>query len=94
MFKTVIIGPQATFDINALRAYLNQPGSGVRSKALAKKIVKNIRQLRSTSDSYPEDQYWPENKQMVIDSTYVVSFKIDGNNVIVKRVYGPGQNRP
>ncbi len=92
MPRAVVFTTSALRDISQSHEWLTQPGSGRRSKAIAAKLIRAAKALAETADMYPQDRFFENSRQLVVDG-YVIRYVIIGQQVSVERVYGPGQDR-
>lgn len=87
-------------DLQAIRGWLTQPGSGRRASRRITAIRTAIRQLRQHPCLFPFGQH-PGVREMPCDGEYRALYEVTpdtgrnetAGNVLVLRVFGPGQDR-
>lgn len=94
----MVLSSSAVDDFDLVRSYLTQPGFGITGVGRAARIASAIADLAKTADRHPADLFIESNRQLVVER-HVVSFRLQEAasgriEVIVERVYGPGQRRP
>ena len=100
MARKLHYSDNARRDIAQMRAWFSQAGAGPRAKERARKITGAIRDLRQCPASRRVCDA-PGTRQFVVEG-YTIVYRVapdTGDNrtsgdVLVLRVYGPGQNRP
>jgi plasmid stabilization system protein ParE len=89
----------AEADIGAMRRWNTQPGAGPMAKKRIKTVLAAIRQLARNPCLYAKGDI-PGTREMIIED-HVVVYEVDpdtgrsrtAGNVLVLRVFGPGQSR-
>jgi plasmid stabilization system protein ParE len=94
----VTLTPTAIEDLGDVEVWLNQPGAGRLSRSLALRIVTAIEDLQRTWATHPVDRFRDGYRQRTV-GRFVISYRmtvaVDGDvEVLVERVYGPGERRP
>ena len=87
-------------DLQAIRGWLTQPGSGRRARRRLTAIRTAIRQLRQHPCLFPFGQH-PGVRELPCDGGYRALYEVTpdtghnetAGNVLVLRVFGPGQDR-
>jgi hypothetical protein len=96
--RRVILSTSAVDDFDLVRSYLTQPGSGIIGGRRAARIARATADLANTADRHPADIFIEGNRQLVVERQFV-SYRLQEAasgriEVIVERVYGPGERRP
>ncbi|WP_448190479.1 type II toxin-antitoxin system RelE/ParE family toxin [Azospirillum sp. sgz301742] len=98
--RRVILSPMATRDLEQIRTWYSQPGSGPRAKRKASAIVRALRELeRYPFIGSPSDE--PGLRERVVEE-HTVIYRIQNDadvpesagDIVVIRIWQPGQNRP
>lgn len=100
MPRLLIYTPRARNDLNAARRWLTQPGSGPAAWRRLAAIRGNIRALQRHPCRWPVGQHGGV-RELPCDGGYRVLYEVQqdtgrdetAGNVIVLRVFGPGQSR-
>lgn len=84
---------RARRDLNAIRRWLLQPGSGLKAQLKIARISRALAELQFRPDRWPAHAT-PGMRQRLIEG-HVVVYKIDADalTVTVMRVFGPFQDR-
>lgn len=84
---------RARGDLNAIRRWLLQPGSGLRANLKIARISQALAELQFKPDRWPAAPF-PEFRQRVIEGHSII-YRIDSDamEVTVMRVFGPYQAR-
>lgn len=80
-------------DLNAIRRWLLQPGSGLRARLKMARISRAIAELQFRPDRWPQSSK-PGLRQRVVEG-HTIIYKMDEQalEVTVMRVFGPFQDR-
>ena len=99
MSRRVSLTPGAQADLEAIRGWYSQPGSGATAKRRVKAILAAIRRLRQTPCLHARGER-PGTRELSVEGhriVYAVTPDTGSNttagDVAVVRVFGPGQNR-
>lgn len=100
MWRTLRYTEEAVLDLEAVRTWQTQPGSGPRAMERLKWIRSAIRRLKDDPCLYPVGDH-PGVREIPADGGYRVLYLVDpdtgrsatAGDVIVLRVFGPGQFR-
>jgi len=98
--RSLIYAPRAREDLDAIRRWLTQPGSGPASRRRLRAIRTAIRRLREHPCRYPVGQH-PGVRELPCDGSYRALYRVipdtgrddTAGDVRVLRVFGPGQSR-
>jgi plasmid stabilization system protein ParE len=98
--RTLIYAPRARDDLDAIRRWLMQPGSGRAARRRLTAIRIAINRLRQHPCLYPAGQY-PGVRELPCDGGYRALYRVTSDtgrddtagDVRVLRVFGPGQSR-
>jgi plasmid stabilization system protein ParE len=84
---------RARRDLNAIRRWLLQPGSGLRASLKIARISRALAELQFRPDRWPA-AYVPGFRQRVVEGHSII-YRIDSDamEVTVMRVFGPFQDR-
>jgi plasmid stabilization system protein ParE len=97
--RSIRLSPAAEEDLQAIRAWLDQPGSGPRARARRRAIAQAIRDLVRHPSRYPVGDHQGVRERPVAGHRVLYCVMPDtGDNatagdVLVLRVFGPGQSR-
>ncbi len=99
MPRSIRLSPAAENDLEAIRTWLNQPGSGPRARARRRAIAQAIRDLARHPIRFPVGDHEGVRERPV--EGYRVLYRVEpdtgrndtAGNVLVLRVFGPGQDR-
>lgn len=100
MPRTLIYAPRARDDLDGIRRWLTQPGSGPVTRRRLKAIRDVINRLRLHPCRYPIADY-PGVRELPCQGGYRALYEVDpdtgrdtdAGDVRVLRIYGPGQDR-
>ena len=100
MPRRLIYAPRARDDLDAMRRWLTQPGSGSAARRRLTAIRAAINQLRQHPCLYPAGQHSGV-RELPCDGGYRALYRVHpdtgrdetAGDVRVLRVFGPGQNR-
>ena len=100
MPRRLIYAPLARDDLDAIRRWLTQPGSGPRARRRLAAVRAAIDRLREHPCRYPVGQH-PGVRELPCDGGYWAMYQVHydtghdetAGDVLVLRVYGPGQSR-
>jgi plasmid stabilization system protein ParE len=100
MPQTLSYTAEALADLNAIRSWLTQPGSGQAARRRLLAIRASIRKLRHHPCLYGLGAY-PDVPELPCDGGYRALYEIHpdtghnetAGNVVVLHVFGPGQSR-
>jgi plasmid stabilization system protein ParE len=98
--RRLIYAPRALVDLDTMRRWQTQPGSGPAAIRRIKAIRAAIRQLKQHPCRYPVGSYLGV-RELPCDGGYRALYRVvpdtgrdeTTGDVIVLRVYGPGQSR-
>jgi plasmid stabilization system protein ParE len=98
--RALIYAPRARDDIDAIRGWLTQPGSGQTARRRLTSIRAAISRLREHPCLYPAGQH-PGVRELPCDGGYRALYEVlpdtgrdeTAGDVRVLRVFGPGQSR-
>jgi plasmid stabilization system protein ParE len=99
MPRSVILSPAAEEDLEAIRLWLGQPGSGLRVRARRRAIAQAVRDLKRHPCRYPVGDHEGVRERPVEEHRVLYSVEPDtgrdatAGDVMVLRVFGPGQDR-
>jgi plasmid stabilization system protein ParE len=97
--RSIRLSPAAEEDLEAIRAWLSQPGSGPRARARRRVIARAIRDLVRHPSRYPVGDHQGIRERPVEGHRVLYAVEPDTGNdrtagdVLVLRVFGPGQAR-
>ncbi|MFZ0693164.1 MAG: type II toxin-antitoxin system RelE/ParE family toxin [Alphaproteobacteria bacterium] len=86
-------------DLDLMRRWMNQSGSGQRAIERARRIINAVRELQPDPVIWPKGELPGTRQRVVEEYTIIYSVEPDTNdrltagNVYILRVYGPGQDR-
>lgn len=100
MPRTLSYAPRAREDLEAIRRWLTQPGSGPRARRRLATIRAAINRLREHPCRYPVGQH-PGVRELPYEGGYRALYEVlpdtggddTAGDVRVLRVFGPGQSR-
>jgi plasmid stabilization system protein ParE len=100
MPRRLIYAPRARDDLDAVRRWLTQPGSGLAARRRLAAIRAAINRLREHPSRYPIGQHSGV-RELPCDGGYRVLYEVlpdtghdeAAGDVRVLRVFGPGQSR-
>lgn len=100
MPRTLVFAPRARDDLEALRRWLAQPGSGRTARRRMRAIRTAINRLREHPCLYPVGQH-PGVRELPCDGGCRVLYEVrpdtgsdaTAGDIRVLRVFGPGQSR-
>ena len=100
MPRRLIYAPRARADIDAIRRWLSQPGSGAKARQRLTAIRAAIRRLRQYPCLYPTGEH-PGRRELSCGGGYRVIYRVTpdtgrdktAGDVRVLRVFGSGQSR-
>jgi plasmid stabilization system protein ParE len=98
--RALIFAPRARDDLDAIRRWLNQPGSGRTAQRRLIAIRTAINRLREHPCLYPVGQH-PGVRELPCQGSYRALYKVlpdtgrdeTAGDIRVLRVFGPGQSR-
>jgi plasmid stabilization system protein ParE len=98
--RRLLYAPRARDDLDAIRLWLTQPGSGPRARRRLAAIREAIDALRKHPCRYPVGQH-PGVRELPCDGGYRALYEVlpdtgrdeTAGEVRVLRVFGPGQSR-
>ena len=99
MPRSIRLSPAAEEDLEAIRAWLSQPGSGPRAWARRRAIAQAIRDLARHPSRYPVGEHEGVRGRSVEGHRVLYAVVPDtgddrtAGDVLVLRVFGPGQSR-
>lgn len=81
-------------DLDALRRWLTQPGSGERARTKRRDIVDALREIGEDPDRWPVSSDHAGTRERHVHG-YSIRYEVDADTgkVLILRVFGPGQNR-
>ncbi|WP_372706757.1 type II toxin-antitoxin system RelE/ParE family toxin [Brevundimonas sp.] len=90
---SVFFTARARRDLNAIRKWLLQPGSGLKAQLRIARISRALAELQFRPDRWPANTA-PGTRQRLIEG-HTIIYKIDAEamEVTVMRVFGPCQDR-
>lgn len=90
---SVYFTARARRDLNAIRKWLLQPGSGLKAQLKVARISRALAELQFRPDRWPAGSA-PGMRQQLIEG-HTVIYKIDAGvrEVTVMRIFGPFQDR-
>ena len=100
MPRSVILSPAAEEGLESIRLWLSQPGSGPRASARRRAIAQAVRDLKRHPSRYPVGDHDGIRERPVEGYRVLYSVEPDtgrdatAGDVMVLRVFGPGQERP
>ena len=100
MPRTLIYAPRARNDLEAITHWLTQPGSGPRARRHLAAILAAIERLREHPCRYPVGKHRGV-RELPCDGGYRALYRVHpdtgrdetAGDVLVLRVFGPGQSR-
>ena len=99
MPRSIRLSPAAEEDLEAIRAWLSQPGSGPRAWARRRVIAQAVRDLAHHPCRYPLGEHEGVRERPVEGHRVLYAVVPDtgddrtAGDVLVLRVFGPGQSR-
>ena len=89
----VVLSARSRLDLNAIRRWLTQPGSGLRAQLKIARIGRALTELQFAPDRWPID---PQTgvRRRVVDG-HLIAYRVDVERLEVRvlRVFGPYQDR-
>jgi plasmid stabilization system protein ParE len=92
MPRGVWLSNAAAKDLEFIREWLTQPGSGAPAAAKLADLLESLAELPETATRYPIDPDRPSHRYLA-QHGYWIRFRIGSDVIFVSRLFGPGQNR-
>ncbi|MGH7044281.1 MAG: type II toxin-antitoxin system RelE/ParE family toxin [Acetobacteraceae bacterium] len=90
MNRKLRFADRAISDIAGVVAWLTQPGAGSRANRRLQRIFSAIRSLPDHPERHPADQW--ERREFNVEG-HRVRFMVRADEILVLRIFGPGQSR-